>query len=188
MQARIELAARKGCDGMDADNTDVFNDDSGLGGGFVPPLNENDTIEFIQKLSNIAHGYGMGFGIKNAEDIFPSVLPMIDYAVNEECATYGCSPYEQFIAQGKPVFHIEYANYRVKLGTDRLELKSWYPNWQTFPSAQVESLLCLETAYNNPDPDYATIKPEIGRQLSTVIKSLDLDTFVLYCDGSWVSG
>jgi hypothetical protein len=129
----------------------------------------------------------MGFGIKNAEDIFPKVLDMIDYAVNEECATYGCSPYEQFINQGKPVFHIEYANYRVQRFTNAIELKSWYPKWGNFKSAEVRSLLCLETAYNNTDPDYPAIKVEIGRKLSTVIKTLDLTAFVMYCDGTWQS-
>jgi len=113
------------------------------------------------------------------------VINDIDFAVNEECATYGCSPYEMLIGAGKPVFHIEYANYQVR--STRIELKSWYPKWVNVPSAQLPSLFCLRTNFTNSDGDYENIKPEIGRQFSTVIKTLDLTQFAMYCDGTWTA-
>jgi len=184
MRKRIELAGSKGCDGIDADNTDVFNDDSGRGGGFNPPLSENDTIDFVKKLAAESHRNGVALGIKNAEDILPGVIGDIDFAVNEECATYGCSPYEILIGAGKPVFHIEYANYIVR--RNAIELKSWYPKWRSVSSAQLPSLLCLEANFTNTDGDYENIKPEAARKISTVIKTLDLTQFVMYCDGTWI--
>lgn len=126
----------------------------------------------------------MGLGIKNAEDILPPVVNDIDFAVNEECVTYGCSPYELIINSGRPVFHIEYANYRIRGGA--LELKSWYPKWQGIPSLEIQRLLCSETNNTRSDGDYPEVKTQVAKQFSTVIKTLDLTSFALYCDRSWV--
>lgn len=53
--------------------------------------------------------YGMGIGLKNSIDILADVSSIIDFAVNEQCAQLGeCSAYSPFLAQGKPVFQIEY--------------------------------------------------------------------------------
>jgi hypothetical protein len=36
-------------------------------------------------------------------------MSIVDFAVNEQCAQFGeCATYNNFIASGKPVFHIEY--------------------------------------------------------------------------------
>ena len=48
-------------------------------------------------------------GLKNAGDIIPDVLPIVDFSINEECVKYSeCATFATFIAAGKPVFHIEY--------------------------------------------------------------------------------
>jgi hypothetical protein len=126
----------------------------------------------------------MGLGIKNAEDILPPVINDIDFAVNEECVTYGCSPYELIVNSGRPVFHIEYANYRIRGGV--LELKSWYPKWQGISTLDIPRLLCSETNNTLSDGDYPEVKTEVAKKFSTVIKTLDLTSFALYCDRSWV--
>ncbi|KAH9205975.1 hypothetical protein DL95DRAFT_79796 [Leptodontidium sp. 2 PMI_412] len=42
-------------------------------------------------------------------DILPDVTPIIQFAVNEQCAAFGeCNCCGAFLAAGKPVFHIEY--------------------------------------------------------------------------------
>jgi hypothetical protein len=51
----------------------------------------------------------------------------------------------------------------------------------------VQSLLCLESNYDNPDPDYPHMKTEFAKKMSTVVKTLDLTAFVMYCDRTWVS-
>ena len=51
----------------------------------------------------------MRIGLKNSLDILSDVSPIVDFAVNEQCAQHGeCQAYENFIALNKPVFHIEY--------------------------------------------------------------------------------
>lgn len=42
-------------------------------------------------------------------DILLDLTPVMQFAVNEQCAQFGeCTAYSAFIAAGKPVFHIEY--------------------------------------------------------------------------------
>lgn len=39
----------------------------------------------------------------------PQALPLVDFAVNEECLAYHeCAAYAPMLAAGKAVFHIEY--------------------------------------------------------------------------------
>lgn len=51
----------------------------------------------------------MKIGLKNSLDIVNDLAPIMDFAVNEQCAALGeCNAYAQFLALNKPVFHIEY--------------------------------------------------------------------------------
>jgi protein-tyrosine phosphatase len=51
----------------------------------------------------------LAIGLKNAGDIVPNVLSVIQYSVNEQCVQYSeCETFHPLIAVGKPVFHIEY--------------------------------------------------------------------------------
>ena len=51
----------------------------------------------------------MAIGLKNSMDILPDLTPIMQFAVNEQCAAFGeCNSYSAFLASGKPVFHIEY--------------------------------------------------------------------------------
>ncbi|KAF2397001.1 hypothetical protein EJ06DRAFT_567809 [Trichodelitschia bisporula] len=114
MRGRVGMAAEKGCDGVDPDNIDAFGDEARRGGGFG--LTKQDSIAFVKRLAAEAHRLDLAIGLKNAEAILPSVRGDVQFAVNEECATYGCSAYESFVKE-KPVFHIEYASHTVN-GTD----------------------------------------------------------------------
>jgi len=97
----------------------------------------------------------MSLGLKNAGDIIDDVLDIVDFSVNEECVEYKeCESFSKFIKAGKPVFHIEYP----------------------------------KSAPNVPDSDVETICSRRGDSagsdhFSTVIKTMDLDGWVLYCDG-----
>ncbi|RDI84399.1 hypothetical protein Vi05172_g5748 [Venturia inaequalis] len=186
MQKRIKLAYDKGCDAIDPDNVDPFNDDFQRGGGFG--LTKDDSIVFLTKMAAEAKRYGMSIGLKNAEDILPNVTSIIQFAVNEECTTYelGCKQYEPFLKTGKPVFHYEY----IKLlkpqtndrsaSSDRPEMQSVYPQWANLSSTDIRKYYCLENNFGNKD----FIGPSVGRLFSTAIKSLDLGGWVMYCDGS----
>src|ERR1700753_2688887 len=100
MQTRIALAAEKNCDGIDPDNVDAFGDEVRPGGGFNPPLTRQDSIDYVTKLSAEAHSRGLAMGLKNAEMILPQVNRHVEFAVNEQCATYygGCSAYSSFLS------------------------------------------------------------------------------------------
>jgi hypothetical protein len=115
-------------------------------------LTKADTITYLQKLAAEAAKYGMATGLKNAQDLLPSVQSVVQFAVNEQCAQYSgdCAAYQSF---GKPVYHIEYVNN------------------QSVTASQLSSM-CLES------------NPTDSRYFTTVIKTLNLDGWVTFCDGS----
>ncbi|KAL2843732.1 glycoside hydrolase superfamily [Aspergillus pseudoustus] len=106
MSSRLDLAVTKGCNGVDPDNVDAFdNSQGGLG------LTEDDSIEFMNWLAGEAHSRGLAIGLKNALSIIDGVIDNMEWAVNEQCAEYGeCDLYAPFVEQAKPIFHIEYPN------------------------------------------------------------------------------
>ncbi|KAI9663067.1 MAG: hypothetical protein M1821_008115 [Bathelium mastoideum] len=103
MAKRIQLAAEKGCDAVDPDNVDGYNNDNGL------HLTQNDSISFLNFLSTAATSHNLSMGLKNAGDLIATVLPLVHFSVNEQCVEYSeCTTFAPFIKAGKPVFHIEY--------------------------------------------------------------------------------
>lgn len=103
MSKRIKLAADKGCDAIDPDNTDGYQNDNGVN------LRDTDLIEYLTWMQKTAAGYGMKTGLKNSLNILDRLAPIMDFAVNEQCAQFGeCVAYNNFLAANKPVFHIEY--------------------------------------------------------------------------------
>ena len=72
-------------------------------------LKEADSVDFMKFLSAEARKYGLSIGLKNAGEIIPKVMDLVDFQVNEECAKYNeGETFEAFIKAGKAVFHIEY--------------------------------------------------------------------------------
>ncbi|PYI35819.1 hypothetical protein BP00DRAFT_307321, partial [Aspergillus indologenus CBS 114.80] len=105
LAARLDLAAQKGCDGVDPDNVDGYDNDNGLG------LTAADAVAFVGWLAAQAHARGLAVGLKNAGAIVPDVLAQMQWCVNEQCVEMAeCDTYAPFVAHGKPVFHIEYPN------------------------------------------------------------------------------
>jgi hypothetical protein len=104
MKKRLDLAAQKGCDGVDPDNVDAYGNGNG---GFN--LKQSDSVDFMNWLSGEAHNRGLAIGLKNAGAIIDRVLPNMQWAVNEQCAEWDeCGDFMPFVDAGKPVFHIEY--------------------------------------------------------------------------------
>ncbi|EAW09378.1 endo alpha-1,4 polygalactosaminidase [Aspergillus clavatus NRRL 1] len=103
MLDRLDMARDKGCDGVDPDNVDGYDNENGL------DLTEADSIDFVNFLANAAHARNMSVGLKNAGAIIKSVITNMQWSVNEQCAQYSeCDTYAVFPENGKPVFHIEY--------------------------------------------------------------------------------
>lgn len=151
-----------------------------MGGGFTPKITIDDSVVYMRKLAAEARKYGMGIGLKNAEEVLPKVLDIIDFAVNEECSTYekGCTQYIPVIQAGKPVFHFEYV--KVLQDGPRPVIQSTYKEWQNLTSPQIRDYYCLNHNYGNP----ILIRSDYGRLFTTVIKKLDLAGWIMYCDGS----
>ena len=113
MEARLDLAQQKQCDGVDPDNVDGFANRSGF------PLTANDQLQYNQWLANAAHARGMAIGLKNDLAQIPDLVAYFDFAVNEQCFWYKeCELLMPFIAANKPVFGIEYKGARNKICAD----------------------------------------------------------------------
>lgn len=103
MKERLDLAVKKGCDGVDPDNIDGYDNENGLG------LTKANAIEYVNWLASQSHSRGLSVGLKNGGDIISSVIDNMQWCVNEQCAQYNeCDTYEAFTDADKPVFQIEY--------------------------------------------------------------------------------
>jgi len=147
MSKRMELAARKRCDAVDPDNVDGYDNKNGLG------LTKADTVNFLSFLVSKAQSLGLAIGLKNAGAVIPSVLPAMQFLVNEQCVQYSdCPTFSAFINASKPVFHIEY------------------------PSEVKPDFVANFCKDNGP--------AQGTHGFSTVIKNMNLDGWVSYCDGN----
>jgi hypothetical protein len=103
MKARLDLAKSKGCDGVEPDNVDGYDNDNGLG------LTEQDAISYDQFLASEGHTRGLSVGLKNSLGLVSRLVSSFDWALNEECLKYNeCDSLAPFIDAGKAVFHCEY--------------------------------------------------------------------------------
>lgn len=103
MQARLDLAAEKGFDGVEPDNVDGYANDSGF------DLSAADQLDFNRFIAAQAHARGLAVGLKNDLDQIPDLVDAFDFAVNEQCHEFDeCDALAAFIDAGKPVFNAEY--------------------------------------------------------------------------------
>jgi len=103
MENRLDLAIQKGCDGIDPDNLNGFENPTGF------PLTAEDQLLYNKYLSQAAHSRGLAIGLKNDLNQIPELMSYFDWIVNEECFTYQeCDLLQPFLEAGKLVFVIEY--------------------------------------------------------------------------------
>jgi hypothetical protein len=103
MRARLDLAVAKRCDGVEPDNVDGYDNDSGF------PLRPADQLDYNRFLAAEAHARGLSIGLKNDLDQVEALLDDFDWALNEECFQWDeCGTLAPFIEAGKAVFHVEY--------------------------------------------------------------------------------
>jgi hypothetical protein len=103
MEARLDLAVQKGCDGVDPDNVDGYLNDTGF------PLQPRDQLAYNIFLSDAAHTRGLAIGLKNDMEQISELLPYYDWVLNEECFYYQeCEWLLPFIQAEKPVLVVEY--------------------------------------------------------------------------------
>ncbi len=104
--ARLDLAKSKGCDGVDLDNVDAFDSNSGFA------LNASTQTDYNVFLARAAHDRGLLVALNNVGDLASVLVNDFDFVVAEQCyATNECWKYQPFTQREKPVFDAEYTVY-----------------------------------------------------------------------------
>lgn len=103
MKARLDLAQQKGCDAVEPDNVDGYDNNTGFN------LSYDDQIDYNIFLANEAHARGMSIGLKNDLYQVHELVDYFDFAINEQCFEFSvCNYLLPFVNQGKAVFNVEY--------------------------------------------------------------------------------
>lgn len=105
MLARLDECAARGFDGVEPDNMQIWDNDTGF------PLTYDDQLRYALWLAEEAHARGLAIGQKNAPDQTADLVGVFDFAITEDAFYDGwaeqMSPY---IQAGKPVFAAEYTD------------------------------------------------------------------------------
>ncbi|MCI5197722.1 MAG: endo alpha-1,4 polygalactosaminidase [Candidatus Electrothrix sp. AW5] len=105
MAQRMDRAASAGCDAVEPDNIDGYQNDNGLG------LTAADQLDYLSWLADYAHSKGLKIALKNTLDLIQSgkLYEHFDFAINEECYSYNeCDVLKAFIEVNKAVFIAQY--------------------------------------------------------------------------------
>ncbi len=103
MIARLDLAKEKGCDGVEPDNVDAYDNDT------VFKISYNQQLRYNKFLAKEAHKRGLSVGLKNDLGQVKELVNYYDWALNEQCFEEDeCGKLLPFIKQNKAVFGVEY--------------------------------------------------------------------------------
>jgi endo-alpha-1,4-polygalactosaminidase (GH114 family) len=110
IEARFDLCKQKGFDGIEPDNMDGYNNETGV------PLKYEDQLRYNIWLAEQAHARGLTIGLKNNSEQIADLLPYFDWALTEDCFAQGwCKDMQPFIEAGKPVYAAEYTDTGIEL-------------------------------------------------------------------------
>jgi hypothetical protein len=100
---RFDVAAQKGCDGVEPDNVDGYTNNTGF------PLTAADQLSYNKFLASAAHARGLSVALKNDPDQVQDLVNDFDFELDEQCFQYSeCNSLLPFIQAGKAVFEVEY--------------------------------------------------------------------------------
>jgi hypothetical protein len=103
MSEHMDLAVSKGCDGVEPDNVDGYQNNPGF------PLTGATQLDYNKFLATTAHAKNLSVALKNDLDQVKDLVSSFDFAVNEQCFQYSeCDMLKPFIAANKAVFEVEY--------------------------------------------------------------------------------
>ena len=103
IKQRIQMCADKGFDGLEPDNINGYENDTGF------PLTAKDQLKFNRWIAKETHKRGMSVALKNDGPQAKKLVRDFDYAVVEQCFQYNeCGQYRPFVRAGKAVFSVEY--------------------------------------------------------------------------------
>jgi hypothetical protein len=126
MSARIQKSKDAGCDAVDPDNVDEYNQDDtdtsadeSVKNDAGQKITSTDQYNYNKWLADTAHTKGLKIMLKNDLNQIangsqvpagqPGLAQIFDGAINEECFAYSeCDLLEPFKTLGKPIFVIEY--------------------------------------------------------------------------------
>ncbi|KAM5370668.1 hypothetical protein ACJZ2D_008382 [Fusarium nematophilum] len=179
-KARLDIAAEVGCDAVDPDNVDAWqqdgNDDPS---GFK--LKPSDYTNYLKNLAEYAHsvktkdGNPLLVGQKNAPEIADDLVSSLDFAVLESCRGNSdpneeswpfCSDFQTYIDAGKPVLQIEYPPSVEKSGSLSSSDENYYCSPKDedkgfskiikWASAQLDGWgqYCGEEPFRTPEAEY----------------------------------
>ena len=105
MAKRMDLAVDKGCEGVDPDNVNGYDNETGF------DLTAEDQLEYNTWLAEEAHARGLFVALKNDGGQASELAPLFDLELNEECHEFGeCADLAPFRAADKPILNIEYVD------------------------------------------------------------------------------
>ena len=103
MLARLDECAAKGFDGVEPDNMQIWDNDTGF------PLTYEDQLRYALWLADEAHKRGLAIGQKNAPDQTKDLVDVCDFAITEDAFYHEwAEEIKPYIDAGKPVFAAEY--------------------------------------------------------------------------------
>jgi hypothetical protein len=102
--ARLDLAKKIGCDGVEPDSNNLAGNDTGF------PITLADQKAWYLEVAAQAHARGLSVGQKNGVDTTDAdTAAAFDWNLNEECNQYQeCDTLQPFVAAGKLVLNVEY--------------------------------------------------------------------------------
>jgi hypothetical protein len=105
ISARMDLAVGKGCDAIEPDQDNGWENRPGF------PLKREDSIRWNIWVANTAHAKGLSVGLKNSVGETAELEPYFDWNLNEECFQFNeCDRLAPFLRAGKAVLQVEYAS------------------------------------------------------------------------------
>lgn len=105
MQARFDLCQARGFDGVEPDNINGYQNDTGF------PLTYDDQITYNTWLAAEAHRRGLAIGLKNDTEQASDLAGVFDFAVTEDCLAEGwCADTSVFVRHARPVAAVEYTD------------------------------------------------------------------------------
>jgi hypothetical protein len=105
MLARLDDCAAKGFDGVEPDNMQIWDNDTGF------PLTYDDQLRYSLWFAEEAHKRGLAIGQKNAPDQTKDLVDVFDFAITEDAFYFGwAEEMKPYIDAGKPVFAAEYTD------------------------------------------------------------------------------
>jgi hypothetical protein len=104
IKARLDLAVKKKCDGVEPDNINAYQQKET---GFN--LTYEDQLNYNIFLAEEAHKRNLAIALKNNGEQIKDLINYYDFAIVESCFEWEeCDPFKKFIKQNKAVLGVEY--------------------------------------------------------------------------------